>query len=71
MVFRLILSLLASISGPRTKVMPLLTTYSDTFSPTQLGNAVFTTQPIQYNADFLFCTVLLTCLALDVTNDPF
>ncbi len=43
----------------------------DAFSSAQLGNAVFTTQPIQHNADFLLRTVLLTRLAFDVSNDAF
>jgi hypothetical protein len=35
----------------------------------QLGNAVFASQSIQNNADFLLRTVLLARLAFDVTND--
>jgi len=46
-------------------------TLGNTFSSTQLRNAVFATQAIQYDTYFFLRTVLLTRLALDVTNDLF
>lgn len=41
----------------------------DAFAPAQLGDAVFTAQSIQHNANFLLHTVLLTRVALDVLNN--
>jgi hypothetical protein len=44
-------------------------TLGDTFSAAQFGNAVFASQPIQYDTYILLRTVLLTRLAFNITND--
>jgi len=67
-------STLALVNEPGPSVLRLKIRVQDisaTVLKEGIGNAVFTTQPIQHNAYFLFRTVLLTRLALDVTNDPF
>ena len=46
-------------------------TLGNAFAPTQLGDAVFAAQSVQYNADLFLRAVLLTRIAFDVTNGAF
>ena len=49
----------------------VIKTLGDAFSSAQRRNAVLATSAVQHDANFLFLIVLLTSVALDVTNDLF